>query len=82
VPNPFTSVAAVKFTLPLDGRVSLEVFNALGQKYQTLAEEFKAAGSYQLSLDARNLAPGVYMLRLTQETDKGLVQQSLRIIKE
>jgi len=82
VPNPFTTATAVKFTLPLDGRVSLELFNALGQKSQTLVDAFKVAGSHQFSLDSRNLAPGVYMLRLTQETEKGMVQQSLRIIKE
>ena len=78
VPNPLSAMGEVRYSLPAAGQVSLEVFNALGQRVGVLKEEFQAAGSHQLSWDASGYAPGVYTLRLQGESEV----RSVRVVKE
>ena len=40
--------------------VQLKVYNILGQEIQTLVNEFKLAGSYEIEFDGSNLSSGVY----------------------
>ncbi len=63
-PNPFNPATQIVFGLPKATRVSLEVFNLLGQKVATLIDETRAAGSYTVSFDGKGLSSGVYFYRL------------------
>ena len=54
------------------GRVTLKVYNILGQEVAELVSEKLSAGSYKYNWDARGLASGVYYYRL--KTDHGFVQ--------
>ncbi len=49
-PNPFNPSTTVKYDLPEDGFVSIEIFNVLGQKVITLVNKKESAGSYRLNL--------------------------------
>lgn len=71
-PNPFNPTTSISYSLPVAGLVILELFNSLGQKVATLANEYKPAGTYEVIFDATQLASGVYMYRLT--TDNGFSQ--------
>jgi len=64
-PNPFNPVTNIHYTLAASGNVSLSVFNAIGQEVLSLVDEFKEAGSYQVSLNADNLNSGIYFYTLT-----------------
>jgi Secretion system C-terminal sorting domain len=46
--------------LPHASRVSLKVYNTLGQEVATLANEMKPAGVYTVQFDAGSVASGVY----------------------
>lgn len=63
-PNPFNPVTTIKFDIPNDGIVRLEVFDILGRKITTLVNEHKSAGSYEQVFDASGLASGVYVYKL------------------
>ncbi len=60
-PNPFNPSTNIKYQVGNDGFVSLEVFNSLGEVVATLINEFKQAGTYQMSFNASNLPSGVYI---------------------
>jgi len=68
-PNPFSSSAVIQFSVPEDGNVTLQVFNAEGAKVATLFDG-QANGDiiYYIKFDAADLASGMYFYRLT--TDK------------
>ena len=69
-PNPFNPSTRIDFTLPRAARVSLDVFNVLGQKIRTLALGLLTAGHRTITWDGTNdqrqvVSTGVYFYRLT-----------------
>jgi hypothetical protein len=64
-PNPFNPSTRIPFTVSREERVALEVFNILGQRVAVLADGVMQAGAYNAVFDAKGLASGVYIYRLT-----------------
>jgi len=60
-PNPFNPVTQISFALANPGKVMLEVFNTLGQKVATLADDWYEAGSHTVEWNAEAYASGVYL---------------------
>ena len=73
-PNPFNPITTIKFALPVNSRVKINVYNALGQLVETLVDKeiesgyhevnFSAKGGSASGGDALNLASGVYLYQL------------------
>jgi len=63
-PNPFNPTTTIRYELPKAGQVEIAVFNILGKKTVTLVDEFKPAGSHQVTWDASNVSTGVYFYRI------------------
>ncbi len=75
-PNPFNPIARVKFGLPETAVVKATVFNLLGQKVATLANQPMQAGFHQLTFDGSNLASGMYFLNF----QAGPINETTRLI--
>ncbi len=78
-PNPFNPTTTIEFTLPHTSDIKLEVFNIVGQRVATLANETRQAGVHQISLDASEFASGVYFYRLN--TGSKVLTKSMTLIK-
>lgn len=63
-PNPFNPSTRIRYTIPERAKVTLKVFNVLGQEVATLINEEQFAGNYVALFEANNLATGVYFYRL------------------
>lgn len=68
-PNPGLQ-PTIRFGLPRETRVSLKVYNIIGQEVSVLADGARTAGWHTVRWDGRddrgrNVATGVYLLRLT-----------------
>jgi len=64
-PNPFNPTTQVKFSVAVAGPATVEMFDILGQKIQTLFNENAEPGKYyNLQVDGANMASGVYFYRL------------------
>ena len=60
-PNPFNPATTISFNLAVDSKVTLKVFNTLGQEISVLANATYAAGTHNLSFDASSLTSGLYI---------------------
>ena len=59
-PNPFNPSTVIKYQVPQNTFVNINVYYILGNQIKTLVREEKAAGSYELKFDASNMPSGVY----------------------
>jgi subtilisin-like proprotein convertase family protein/photosystem II stability/assembly factor-like uncharacterized protein len=66
-PNPFNPNTTIRFSLPLKTKVSLKLFNILGQQIKTLLNKSMTAGTHKIEFNARNLPSGVYLYRIEAE---------------
>lgn len=75
-PNPFNPTTVIRYGLPMEARVTLRVYNVLGQEVKTLVNESQKAGYYTMAWDGRNndgghIASGVYFFRINASPARG-----------
>ena len=63
-PNPFNPVSTIGYDLPAASRVSLKVYNILGQLVATLVDGIQQPGHKSAVWDGGKMASGVYVYRL------------------
>jgi hypothetical protein len=63
-PNPFNPSTKINYSLPVEGFVTLDVYNSIGQKVATLVNETKTAGNYTVNFDASDLTSGIYFYKI------------------
>jgi hypothetical protein len=76
-PNPFNPAVRLAYEVPQQTRVTITVYNLLGQEVVHLVDGLHAPGRYEVMWNGRNAlgqpaASGVYLYRMTTET--GFVQ--------
>ncbi len=64
-PNPFNASTVISYDLPITSGVKLEIFNLSGQKVATLVDGQQEAGYRSVGWDARDVASGVYLYKLS-----------------
>jgi hypothetical protein len=78
-PNPFNPSTSIEFSLPASSYVRLAIFNALGNKIQSLVDGFYYSGRYLVTWDASAFPSGVYFYRL--QTQKSVETKRLMLVK-
>lgn len=63
-PNPFNPTTMINYQLPVDGFVTLKIFDVLGREVTTLVNEWKNAGRYSVKWNGKNQPSGVYLYHL------------------
>ena len=63
-PNPFNPSTRIQYDLPVEGFVTLKVYNMVGQEVVTLVSDNVSAGRYEVEWNASGIASGVYLYRL------------------
>ncbi len=59
-PNPFNPGTTIRFILPGAGRTTVEVYNAAGQKIETIMNANLGAGAHSVTWNAGRFSAGVY----------------------
>jgi len=63
-PNPFNPSTMITFNIIKQDRVSLKVYNILGEVVSNLINEVKSPGNYSIRFDAHGLSSGIYFYEL------------------
>ncbi|MCP4632912.1 MAG: T9SS type A sorting domain-containing protein [candidate division Zixibacteria bacterium] len=64
-PNPFNASTIIRFSLPEESKVSLEIYNIAGQRMELLAYNAFPAGDHEITWDASKYSSGIYLYKLT-----------------
>ena len=59
-PNPFTKSTIINYGLNKDSRVLIQIFNMNGKVIETLTNDMKKSGNYEVHFNASNLSTGTY----------------------
>ncbi|TNF45926.1 MAG: T9SS type A sorting domain-containing protein, partial [Bacteroidetes bacterium] len=63
-PNPFNSKTTIKYSVPESSKVVLKIYNLLGKEIETIVNEQKPAGTYEVTWNAAGFPNGIYFYRL------------------
>jgi len=79
-PNPFNPTTKIRFNIPVEGIVKLEVYDILGQRVAQLLNTELTAGSHEVVFRGNNLASGVYFYMLNVK-DKFFEVKKMLLLK-
>lgn len=63
-PNPFNPKTQIDYKITLKEKVSLKVYNIVGENIATLVDKEQEAGNYSVEFNAAALSSGVYFYKL------------------
>ena len=63
-PNPFNASTVLTYTIPQQGKITLTIYNLLGQEITTLYNDTQIPGTHTATWNAKNHASGIYFAQL------------------
>jgi len=63
-PNPFNPTTKISYKINVEGQVTLQVYNLVGQVIKVLVSEVQTPGRYEVEFDGSELTTGVYLYKL------------------
>jgi hypothetical protein len=76
-PNPFNPSTTIRYRVPVKSFVKIDIYNVLGSLIETIVNEEKAPGSYEVKFNAENLTSGVYFYSLKTSSGYSLTQKMM-----
>ncbi|MFC2093003.1 T9SS type A sorting domain-containing protein [Bacteroidota bacterium] len=82
-PNPFNPITKIDYELPVEGIVSIVIFDITGREIATLVKDKKKAGYYTLEFDGSSIASGMYFYRIIADDsgEKFIQTKKMLLIK-
>ncbi len=78
-PNPFNPETIIEFELPQSSLINLSIYNSIGQKIETLVNEFFEEGIYRKTFNGSKYPSGVYFIRF--QTEEKVIIKKIMLIK-
>ena len=63
-PNPFNAATTIKYELPNQAHVTLEILDVLGRKVKTITDGLQQSGYHQVIWNAGDVSSGVYFYKI------------------
>jgi hypothetical protein len=63
-PNPFNPSTKIKFDIPKNSVVKINVYDITGREITILVNDFRNAGRYEVQFNASNLSSGIYFYKM------------------
>jgi hypothetical protein len=63
-PNPFSSATTISYSISRTCNVEIQIYNISGQLVETLVNDYKVAGDYEVVWNSKEINSGIYFYRL------------------
>ncbi len=78
MPNPFSSATTISFNVPTASRIAVDIYDAVGNKVVSLANDMFDAGQHSISWNGTanglNVANGMYTVRISDGSQSATYQ--------
>lgn len=79
-PNPSNPRSKIDYEMPVNGKVTIKLYDLLGQEVINIVNSPKEAGYYTAEFDGTNLSSGVYFYRITSEGEGQKFSKTLKMV--
>lgn len=79
-PNPSNPKSKIDYELPVNGMVSIKIYNSIGQEVASILNETKEAGYYTAVFDGTYLSSGVYFYRFVVKGEGQSFSRTLKMM--
>jgi len=76
-PNPFNASAKISYELSVESDATIEIFDLLGRKVETLSIGMQPAGQHDIVWDASDFVTGVYFARFKAQNANQTIRMTL-----
>ncbi|MCU0364733.1 MAG: T9SS type A sorting domain-containing protein, partial [Ignavibacteriaceae bacterium] len=59
-PNPFNPATTIKYSLPVESMVKINIYNALGEIIEELVSKVQSSGNFEVTWNAQDYSSGIY----------------------
>jgi hypothetical protein len=78
-PNPASYRTTIQYSLPVESKVSIKVYDVAGKEISSLLNANKNAGNYSIDFNASQLSNGIYYCKMIATSISGEFVQTLKI---
>jgi hypothetical protein len=78
-PNPFNPTTTIEYTLKVNGKVRISVYDLTGKEVVVLADGIRSAGNHEVRFDGANLTSGIYFYKL--QTAEQVITRKMTLVK-
>lgn len=78
-PNPFNPITKIKFTISKSAPTKLLVYDFIGKQVKSLMDDYKEAGTYEVTFNASEFASGVYFYTL--QSAEYIITKKMTLLK-
>jgi len=79
-PNPGNPKCKINFEMPVNGNVSIKLYDITGSEVYTLLNETREADYYTIEFDGSNIASGVYFYRILAEGEGQSFTKTMKMV--
>ena len=76
-PNPFNPSTIIKYSVLLQSKIKIALYDVIGNEVETLFEGVQEAGIHEINLTAGNLPSGVYFVSMTAQNFNKVIKITL-----
>lgn len=70
-PNPFNPSTKIRYSVPVESRINIIIYNILGEKIDELTNEIQQQGSFEINWSGNNHPSGIYLLSIVEISTNG-----------
>ena len=63
-PNPFNATTTIQYNLPMASDVTIDIYDLLGNKVETLIDKNQQAGYHRVIWNADDFSSGMYFYKI------------------
>lgn len=78
-PNPFNATTTIEYGIPEAARVTIDIYDVLGRRVETLVDQYQSAGYHQATWKAGSQTSGMYFFKI--QANDYVEQKSMMLLK-
>ena len=78
-PNPFNATTTIEYGIPEAAHVTIDIYNVLGRRVETLVDQYQSAGYHQITWKAGSQTSGMYFFKI--QANDYIEQKSMMLLK-